>query len=365
MPLELSSRKVRNNIQNVKKIIFFTITVDSRDPVLAQTLDWIEGFAGIFEEANVFALHIGDSRGLPKNVRLFNFGGDTLWLKAVGILRAYIQLTKLLRPNNSIVFYHMLTWPIIFFGPIAKFMKHKQGVWYSHNHADLPLRMTQLLVNKYFSPTVNSFPLRNKSKLVTNGHSIDFENFPDCQAIRRDWKLNEIACIGRIAPVKSIELLFEALNQLNSPLRSGINVRLIGSIQDQQYWELLQNRAQNSGIKLIFSRPLIRDELVPFLKNIEFIFNGTPNSVDKSALEACATGAIPITNNDDLMKLTGADIFWKNSRFAGAPSVYEQIMYLIGANHQELIEFSLLVQQSTRSKNDVKSKVDSIRRELS
>lgn len=361
----MSSRQAMNNIQQVEKIILFTITIDSHDPVLAQTIDWIKGFAGIFVEVNVFALHLGDLNGVPKNVRFFKFGGGNFWLKSVGILKTYRQMTKLLRQNNSIVFYHMVTWPIVFFGPLAKLLKHKQGVWYSHNHADIPLRITQPLVNKYFSPTVNCFPLRDKSKLVTNGHYIDFEDFPDCQAKHLDWNLNEIACIGRIAPVKRIELLFEALNQLSSRLKSGISVKLIGYVQDQQYWEFLQNRAQIYGINLILSQPLVRSELVPALKNINFIFNATPNSVDKSALEACATGAIPITENEDLIKLAGADIFWKNSKFAGAPSVYEQIKYLMSTNRQELIGFSLLVEQSTRSQNDVKSKVNSIRNELS
>jgi len=321
--------------------------------------------AGIFKEVHVFALRLEGNIVLPKNVHLFCIGGQSRLLKALQAIRTYGKLRDVLRHSDAIVLYHMMTWPILLFGMYFKIRHCKQGVWYSHNYADFSLRSTQFLVDKYFSPTIKTFPLFNKSKLVTTGHSINFTDFPRYKEKLGNWQLNDIYYIGRIAPVKRLELLIEALSEISYNRRIAVTFKIVGPTQDSSYLRTLFEKATDAGIQMSVMDPLRRAQLIPFLKNVKFAFSGTPASVDKSILEACGSGAIPITDNSEVLELTGMHLVWKEFTFSQPPSIQQQIDFLIGSNPRTLLRISAQVQESTRLQNDFEKTLRRVKKELS
>jgi glycosyltransferase involved in cell wall biosynthesis len=348
-----------------RSIILFTIAIDSKDLILAQTLDWVKGMASIFKEVHVFALRIENGAILPNNVFLFCNGGRTKFLKLLKLIKTYTKLKNVIRHNDAVVFYHMLTWPILMFGQFFKIRGLKQGVWYSHNYADFALRTTGCLVDKYFSPTINTFPLINKSKLVATGHAVDFKDFPSYTEKIGQWHLDEIFYIGRITPVKRLELLIEALAGINYNRRMPVNFKIIGPTQDSNYLKKLFKEATDVGVQLDVIEPLTRERLIPLLKNVKFIFSGTPASVDKSILEACGSGAIPITNNMEVLELTGMDTVWRKLSIGPAPLIQQQITLLMNSSAETLFKISAQVQDSTRLQNNFERTLLRIKKELS
>jgi glycosyltransferase involved in cell wall biosynthesis len=346
------------------RILFFTIAIDSHDSVLAQTQDWIKGLSEVFDEVYGFALHIGGHLNLPRNVVLTQIGGKGLIRRSLGIMDSFKVIIGMRKKKRTVVLYHMITWPIIVFGPFFKLGAYKQGLWYSHHYADLPLRITSKIVDKYFSPTRGTFPLKSKRNLVNTGHSLDFTEFSRNRAMQCARNNYSIYCIGRIAPVKQIELLIDVLASLKNKIPKQISVSLIGPIQDVGYLEFLKDRSKYTGIDLLLTGPMLREELIPFLQSVKFVFNGTPSSVDKSALEACASGAILITDNSELQYLTGMDLVWRNVPIGPNPSVGDQVNYLINQNEDALINISKHVISSTISKNDFMNTIRLIKREL-
>jgi|GEM_PF-1734420 len=346
------------------KIVFFTIAIDSRDPVLAQNVDWVIGLAQSFREVNVFAFHVGDYPSFPGNVKIFHFGGKSIQEKIRGMLNAIRLVSWSIGKGKGAVLYHMTTWPILFFGPLFKLRAWKQGVWYSHNYADWPLRITGCFIDKYFSPTIETFPLEVNSKLIATGHSLDFSSVSNPNLTQMDRKLDSIFCIGRIAPVKRIEILLQELAVVRDTNRNEITVTLLGPTQDQRYLEFLQRQATSLGIVLAVMGPMGRSTLLQFLKQVKFIFNGTPRSVDKSALEACASGAILISNNEALQHLTGMDWFWQRSNSGKIPEIHEQINNLLRLSNDELNEIASHIQITTRVENDLVNTLRVIKTQL-
>jgi glycosyltransferase involved in cell wall biosynthesis len=291
-------------------------------------------------------------------------GGRNALSKVLGIFRAFQKITELISVRDGVALYHMITWPIWLFGLIFKLSGWKQGVWYSHHHADFALRSTTLLVDRFFSPTTTTFPIKVNKKLVATGHSLNFSNISAPKENRTTRQLNSIYCIGRIAPVKRIELLLRELAMLDLEDRKKISVKLIGPAQSREYMEFLKEEAAILQINLLILGPMLRSDLLKFLEEIEFIFNGTPKSVDKAALEACASGAILITNNIELCSLTGMDSIWENVKPNRIPTILEQVQYLSNIGTKRLIEIANHVQVTTRFKNDYFNTIKVIEREL-
>lgn len=345
------------------KVVFFTVSVDKDDHVLAHTFEWVKAIAYETKEVSVFARHVGNVKGSPSNVKYFNLGGGSWTKRARGLFRALLAYFSILRKSRSkqemVVIYHMVTWPILIFGPLNKFISVKQGLWYSHNYADIRLRLLYRLIDCCFAPTILSFPLSKVSNLVATGHALEFKGADDySKLLHLERNMNKIYCIGRIARVKNLECLIEAVSEINYEVSSQkFSVVLIGPVQDRQYLEFLMDRAISLKLDCSYIGALNRRDLVAELVDIGIVFNGTPKSVDKASLEAASMGALVVSENRDLLFLSGMSDVWQKMLHGRPSTLKNQIMLMSGLSRQESIEARRITMNLARSRNNIEKVV--------
>jgi hypothetical protein len=86
-------------------------------------------------------------------------------------------------------------------GPLFKLARIKQGLWYSHSNPSKELRFAARIVDKVFSSSVNSLPIRStKARFV--GHGINVSKFIN---IEESDRKKAVLSLGRIAKIKNNE----------------------------------------------------------------------------------------------------------------------------------------------------------------
>ena len=140
------------------------------------------------------------------------------------------------------------------------------------------------------------------------GQGIDVSSFKPS-----DLKINSdtfnIVTVGRISPVKDLETLIKAINLIKNDIPVRLNI--IGEIilgKDRNYKKNLEQKIKEMDLGTIvtFVGSVPNNRLVDYLrKNDLFVNTSHTGSLDKTVLEAMATG-LPVLNcNEALLDVFG------------------------------------------------------------
>lgn len=346
-----------NSEQNLEHLSIYNLSTDVENSVLAFTQDWINAFALKVGRVDVYSTHVGKFNTL-ENVQVRETGGGNALLRACALFRLLFSSFRVLRNRkNSYVFHHMSVRTAIFPGVIYKIARVPQVLWYSHSVVTPELRIATRVVDKVVTSVENAFPIPS-SKVVHVGHGLKFNDSLGNYFETRTR--SGIVYLGRIAKIKNLEYLLQEMNRVD--YRGTID--FIGPISDPAYQERLRGVASDGKYRLSFETEIPHSQIFSKLSSYEFCYTGTPNSVDKATLEACASGCILISEMKPSIQLTGLDQAWKKYSIPSGLRVGDQYLAIEQLKRSEIEEIRRITVEATIAMNEVKSTVSKILKEI-
>jgi glycosyltransferase involved in cell wall biosynthesis len=299
--------------QNLNLLII-TQKVDFNDDLLGFFHGWIKEFAKYCKSVIVISLQKGEY-DLPQNVKVLSLGKERgrSRLKYLSNFYKYIFQE---RKNYDAVFVHMNPIYIVLGGIFWKIFGKKVFLWYIHPKADKFLKPAMLLVDKIFTASPHSFPLKSK-KLEITGHGIDLTFFRRYEEIKKIP--NSLLFVGRISPVKNLHILIDAANILH---QSDINfvLNIVGDKDERfpDYFEKIKKDSANLEKlgKIKFLGKIPNKEMPKIYNQNEVLINLTPSgSFDKAILEAMACGCLVLVANKSFEGVLSKEFIFNQEDF--------------------------------------------------
>ncbi len=284
------------------RLLIFTQKVDKNDSVLGFFHGWITEISNNFESVEVICLEKGEYN-LPKNVTVYSLGKERGISKISYIVNLYKYLF-LIKGSYDRVFVHMNQEYILLAGLYWKILNIPVYLWRNHKDGSILTRIAVILSTKLFCTSTDSFTARfNNAVIMPAG--IDTGVFRPISGVVR--KKYSVCMVGRIAPIKHIEM---ALSAINTMILSGeqVSLTIVGSYleRDRHYYESVKKLASESTIAsyVQFVEGVSFDKLPEIYSSHEVCLNFTDSgSFDKTIVESASCGAIPLVSNKSLQKL--------------------------------------------------------------
>lgn len=283
-------------------ILIITQSIDKNNPVLGFFHGWTKEFARQFNKVSVVCLEIGEYE-LPQNVNIFSLGKEknngkkNFFTKIRYILDFYKYIWKV-RSNYDVVFVHMNQEYVLLAGILWRILGKKIFMWRNHPVGNLLTKIAIILSHKVFCTSHDSFTAKySKTQIMPVG--IDTTVFkPDNSASKVP---NSILSIGRIAPIKKIDLLVSALSVLH---KKGVDfvVNIYGGFLDEHknYYEKILQEVANLDLSshISFHGPIKHENTVAeYQKNNVFVNLTEAGTFDKTILESMSCGMKVVTSN--------------------------------------------------------------------
>ena len=299
------------------KLLIFTQKVDKSDTTLGFFHTWIREIASKTESVEVVCLEKGQENehlDLPKNVTVYSLGklenhggawyrGRKIFRKIKYVINLYHYLF-LIRGSYTDVFVHMNQEYILLAGLYWKIKNIPVYFWRNHPRGTLLTGIAVFLSTKVFCTSTESFTAKY-SKTIIMPVGIDTKIFKPAETPMR--KKYSVCMVGRISPIKRIELALRAVYKL---VLSGVQISLsiVGSPPeaDLGYYDALKKYVANNGLSICvsFTDAVLPEVLPDIYSSHEVCLNLTESgSFDKTIVEATACGAIPLVSNTSLAHL--------------------------------------------------------------
>ncbi len=300
------------------KILVITQAVDTQDTALGFFHRWIEEFALRMEYVDVICLREGEHT-LPKNVEVYCLGKKKfqdsrfkIQDSSIGKLRYILNFYKYiwrLRHDYDVVFVHMNQEYILLGGLVWKLLGKKVLFWRNHPHGDWQTSLAVMLSDKVFCTSTHSFTARF-AKTTVMPAGIDTEIFVsneirDTRSKMR--KKSSLLMLGRIAPIKKIEMAIDVLAELKLK-GSDATLTVVGNVlpKDIGYLETLKDRADACGVsdRVFFEKGVPFVQVPVMYQSHDIFLNLTPSgSFDKTVVEAIASGMKVLISNTSMRHL--------------------------------------------------------------
>jgi glycosyltransferase involved in cell wall biosynthesis len=308
----------------MKVLIVYNLETNLDSEVLAVAHDWVEAFAAQVDKVFVYSTHVGRN-SLPANVVVKELGGGSFLKRFLALLRLFNSFrTSLKYRRNLCVFHHMSPRTLLILGPLYKIARINQGLWYSHSKKSLSLKYAHLLANNIFSSTPSAIPIVNR-RIRFVGHGI--KSKPLVDALKTSTKKRSgILALGRVVPIKNIELVISAISESKY---KDLKITCIGPHQAKgEYVQSLRDFAISHQIELQIEQAIAYSKVPQTLAKFEYIFTGTPKSVDKAVIEGAMSGCFVLAIEKEILKVTGMLEIWRNLGYSQVPDLYEQLNIL-------------------------------------
>lgn len=292
------------------KLLIVTQKVDRRDDVLGFFHSWIAEFAKHFKYVTVICLQKGDY-DLPDNVKVLSLGKEKKQSRSAYTALFYRYIWQE-RGNYDAVFVHMNPVYIALAGPLWVAWRKKITLWYIHPKIGRFLKAAHLFADVIFTASKKSFPFASP-KVRAVGHGVDTALFKPMPDVVKEK--NSILYVGRITPIKHLEVLVEAVRLLKKQgthltlhLIGGPDVRYTG-----YYADFKKDTAdlEEKGV-VVYHGQIPNADMPKWYNAYEILVNVTlSGSFDKTVLEAMASGTLPVTSNSNFSSLVHPPFFVK------------------------------------------------------
>jgi glycosyltransferase involved in cell wall biosynthesis len=320
-----------------KKLLIITQKVDINDDLLGFFHRWIEEFAKHFEKVVVVCLQKGEYN-LPQNVKVLSLGKEQGRSRLKYLFNFYKYIFQE-RKNYDLVFVHMNQEYVILGGLFWKILNKKIFMWRNHPRGNFLTNIAVFLSDRVFCTSKYSYTAKfKKTEIMPAG--IDTETFKRYENIQRIP--NSILYLGRISPIKNVDILIEAVKLLD---KEGIDfvLNIVGEPgeKDKEYFEKIKNLSkdleQKGKIKFLGRIPNYR---APEIYNQNEIFvNLTPSgSYDKTILEAMACGCIVLISNKSLFGQINENLFFPEKDAKDLAIRLEEILSLDTLTKENIIK---------------------------
>lgn len=284
------------------RLLIFTQKINKEDATLGFFVDWIKKISPNFEKINVICLE-RKNFDLPENVEINSLGKEEGLGKISYIIFFYKYLFDL-RGKYDAVLVHMNQEYVLLGGLFWKFSKTPVYLWRNHPRGNFFTRLAVFFSTKVFCTAKDSFTSKFK-KTIIMPVGVDTVLFREDKNISKNK--NSVCMIGRISPIKRIDLALESILIL---INKGVQVSMtvLGPCDDKNlsYLESLKDFVVKNNLSpyVKFFEGVKKDELPKIYNSNEIFINLTETgSFDKTIVEACACGLFPITSNQSLESL--------------------------------------------------------------
>jgi glycosyltransferase involved in cell wall biosynthesis len=303
------------------RLLFVTQAVDEDDNVLGFTVEWIRALSRFVEQVICVAVRIGRHSDLPSNVRLLSMGKErgrsSFWLA----LESQRLLASLARDVDAAL-AHMAPELALLCWPHAVVRRFPLFMWYTHEKVTLPLRLAVAASRTVFTAVPESLRLDTNKRLVM-GHGVPVGRFGTVSPAAS----NEVLALGRVSPIKELEVVAEAARLLRD---KGLRFRIVGSPgvpSDESYLERLKSKAREHELAHVLTfEPSIPYESVPaaFGRSLCGV-SASSRNYDKVALECLAAGRLTLVANEAYLPLLGAEGRWLHFPAGDSGALAERI----------------------------------------
>src|SRR3989344_7789407 len=278
------------------RLLIFTQAVDTNDPVMGFFHGWLREFSRKFEEITVIALKTG-ALSLPQNVKVHSLGKEKMSNKVVMIFRLLFLIWR--TRDTDAVLVHMNKEYVIAGWLVWKLKGIPVYFWYNHKYADWLARFAMKLSRKVFFTSMHSIGAK-LAKAVSMPVGVDTELFKNDKPI--DSRGRTLLSLGRIDPVKKIDVLAWAVDNLNKSDKENFNFTIAGSPGwgNERYAasirEILKPIVDKGHVHFVGN--VIHSRTVELFNQNKIFINLTESgSFDKTILEAMACGCLLIFPN--------------------------------------------------------------------
>lgn len=278
------------------RLLIVTQKVDENDAVLGFFHGWLIEFAKQCASIIVICLEEGVHH-LPGNVKVLSLGKEKKQSRLQYVARFYRYVWQE-RGEYDMVFAHMNQEYVILGGLVWKMLGKGITMWRNHAKGTIMTRIAVFLSDMVFCTSPQSFTARfKKTKFMPVGINTNF--FKQDSSVRR--KRNSILFLGRIAPVKNVDVFIEALKELQT-----MGVEFYATIaggssdKDEEYEKMIHKKVEAYGLgdRVMFLGVVSQTEAAALYREHELYVNITPSgSLDKTIIEALASGSVVLVSN--------------------------------------------------------------------
>jgi len=312
------------------RLLILTQKVDMEDDLLGFMHGWINELARNYQSIVVICLAKGEYN-FPLNVKVFSLGKEQKKSRLQYIWRFYKYIWQE-RRNYDLVFVHMNQEYVCLAGIIWKILGKKIVFWRNHPIGNFFTKIAVFLSDKVFCVSEFAYVAKyKKTALMSAGVDTNF--------FKKDYEIQKephsLLYLGRISPIKKIEVLIEALQILK---RKNIKFKaeIIGncSPRDAQYFYHLQKKA---GKLALWQKGVPYFETPKIYNRFDIFVNLTPmGSYDKTILEAMACEILVLVSNKSYdKKIDPRFIFLENDADDLARKI-ESLFSLAGQTKSDL-----------------------------
>ena len=206
------------------RLLLFNLATDADDPILGFTTRWIRAIAERVESVRVITMRAG-RLDVPGNVRVDSVGKELGYGEPRRAARLYRLVARSLREDRiDACFSHMI--PV--FALLAAPLLRPRGIpivsWYAHPSVTPTLVLAHFAATRVVSSLPSAYPYRH-DKLVVLGQGIDTELFRAVGPPETNPPL--VSFVGRLSPVKNIDVLVRAVSLLRDRGREDFRVAVV------------------------------------------------------------------------------------------------------------------------------------------
>lgn len=279
------------NDSPARNLLVFNLRTDADDSILGFTTEWVNALAACYDRVDVLTMHAGRIATAP-NVRVFSVGREKGYSEPRRLLVFYRTLARLLRETRyTACFAHMQPLFATLGAPLLKARGVPITLWYAHGAVTPRLRLAERLVDRVVTSSPEGFRLPSR-KLIVTGQGVNTDRFTPAAAPRPPDAPFTAVSVGRLSPVKRVEVLIEAARLLRAR-GLAVHLRLVGDPMEQHaaYAEALRAQAADLADAVEFVGPVAHGQVVDAYRAADVMVTASATgSVDKTVLEAMACG---------------------------------------------------------------------------
>lgn len=303
------------------KLLLITQKVDTNDPILGFFHRWIEAFSKHYESLVVICLQKG-AYDLPGGVRVFSLGKEhkelgikknAVWKKITYVWNFYCLIWRERRSYDA-VFVHMNQEYVLLGALVWKILGKKVVLWYNHTHGNILTRVAIILADTVCHTSPFAFTAETKkSQQMPAG--IDTGLFRSYEGSIREPR--SIMYLGRIAPLKRVDVLLEAAKILDEQkIDFVLDIYGDAAADDFEYMKRLKEFSMSLQKKnKLFFRGAVPNSAAPKVFNTHLVsVNLTPKgNYDKTVLESMACETLPLVSSPAFADIIPLELRFKEN----------------------------------------------------
>lgn len=289
------------------RLLILTQKVDINDDVLGFFHNWIKALAKNAEKITVITLGAGEYN-LPENVKVLSLGKESGRSGIKYIFRFYKYIWQERKEYDG-VFIHMNKEYVILGGLFWRLYNKKIVFWYNHLKGNILSDIGGLLANSiFFTSPFSYFSKWKKAGQMPAG--IDTGIFKKDDKINKT--VNSLLCLGRISPVKNVDVLIKAAALLDKSGEKFI-LNIIGEPGEngKPYFKKIKELSaelKKKG-KIKFFGKVANYNTPKYYNQNEIYINMTNSgSLDKTTLEAMACESLVLVSNRSFKNIFPDDL---------------------------------------------------------